>query len=110
MQPVPSGARQRQHPGGPSDVRSALSTDLLYLPWRDDRWRQAEVDLEAKPVGQPSRPSVVQVSASEQLPAQRRGAQPHREAKTFAELQQILIRSELVREAVGTEVRTKRGA
>jgi hypothetical protein len=93
--------RLNRFQGRSSDVASLLSTKSLYLPWKDEIRRRVADDSGEETVDQPPLPTVVQVNDGEHLPRHALTGQPHQPTKTFAELQQILIRDELAREAVG---------
>jgi hypothetical protein len=100
MRPDELAARRQRHQVRAADVSALQLTPTLYLPWKDDRRRNLAEDLERRALDHPPLPIAVQVADKEQSPSH--AEQPHRQTKTFAELQQILIRHDLVGEAVGT--------
>jgi hypothetical protein len=85
----------RQH-GRVSDIASVLSTSSPFLPWKNDLSRRVKGDAEEQTMDQPPFPTVVAVDGRENSPTLSHGAESHHQPKTFAQLQQILIRNELV--------------
>jgi hypothetical protein len=95
-----TNTRPKRQQGRPSDVASVLSTESLYLPWKHDLPRRVE-----ECVGEPTLvhrrfPSVVEVRDGERS-ARYHSGELHHQIKTFAELQQILIQSDLASAAAG---------
>lgn len=99
MRPEALAARRQRHQVRDADVSALQLTPTLYLPWKDDLRRNLTQDLERQALDHPPLPIAVQVRDKEQSPSH--AEQPHRQTKTFAELQQISIRDDLVGEAVG---------
>jgi hypothetical protein len=88
-------SRPKRQQGRPSDV-AWLPSGRSLSPWEQDvPWRAA------KGAGEPTMnehlaPTVVEVHGQESSPALSHSAQGHHQTKSFAQLQQILIRDELV--------------
>jgi hypothetical protein len=99
MRPEMLSARRKRHQVRAADVPALLLTPSLYLPWKDDLRRSLTEDLERHAVDHPALPTAVQTRDEEQVPTP--AGRPSPKTKTFAELQQILIRNDLVAEAVG---------
>jgi hypothetical protein len=77
-----------------SDLESLLSTRSLDLRWGFDPPRRVDEAAGGETVGPPPSPTVVELHDDEHSP--HHGAEPHHPTKTFAELQQILIRDAVV--------------
>jgi hypothetical protein len=99
MRPEALAARRQRHQVRAADVSALQLMPTLYLPWKDDLRRNLAEDLERRALDHPPLPTAVQVGDKEQSPSH--AEQPHLQTKTFLELQQILIRNDLVGEAVG---------
>lgn len=100
---------QRQQ-GRSSDVASLLSTKPLYVPWKHDLPPKVDEGVGQQTMHQPPFPTMVEVGGGEQSPARSHTGEPHHQTKTLAELQEILIRNELVGAAAGrARVHAERG-
>jgi hypothetical protein len=99
MRPEALAARRQRHQVRAADVSALQLTPTLYLPWKDDLRRNLTQDLARQALDHPPLPIAVQLRDKQQSPSH--AEQPHRQTKTFAELQQISIRNDLVGEAVG---------
>ena len=82
--------------GSPPDIASLLSAKSIYAPWQHDLPRPAEASVEGPGMDQPPRPTVVELHRDEQLSSRSQGGEPHHQTKTFAELQRVLIKNDLV--------------
>jgi hypothetical protein len=80
---------------------SVLSTKSLYLPWKHDRPQQVEDGVGGQTAIQPPSPTVVEVCDGEQSAARLHSGELNHHMKTFAELQQIIIQSDLAGSAAG---------
>jgi hypothetical protein len=105
MQSVAPNTRPDRHEHRFSAVASRLPTNSLYLPWKDDRRNVTDVAEEVTRY-QPPLPTVVEVSDGAYAPSLTRTGRVRNQSKTFAELQQVLIRNELVGDAA-TKARVK---
>jgi hypothetical protein len=88
--------RLNRQQGRVSDIASMLSTRSPFLPWKNDRSRRVRGDAEGQTFDQRPSPTVVEVDGRENSPTLSHGAESHEQPKTFAQLQRILIRNELV--------------
>jgi len=84
--------RQRRSSG----LESLLSTRSIDLEWRYVPPTRVDESAQGETADQPPFPTVVELHDGERSPATSCGAVPHHPTKTFAELQQILIRHELL--------------
>jgi hypothetical protein len=110
MRILATNTRPRRPRGRPSDVASLLWTKPLYVPWKHDLPPRVEESVRQQTMHQAPFPTMVEVGGGEQSPARSYAGEPHHQTKSFAELQEILIRNELVGAAVGRRrVHAERG-
>jgi hypothetical protein len=93
--------RLKRQQGRSSDVASLLSTKPLSVPWKRHVPPKVEDGVGQQTMHPPPFPTVVEVGGGDRSPARSHTGEPNHQTKTFAELQETLIRNELAGAAAG---------